>query len=56
MLVKLARNWFDPSAMLREVRDNPHDLPDDWEKALPKGAEILDTPEEKAPAKPAEKK
>lgn len=56
MLVNLKKNWFDPAASLREVRNNPHDLPDDWEKILPKTAEIVDVPVEKAPAKSAEKK
>lgn len=42
MLVKLARNWFDPSATIREVRDNPHDVPDAWKDILPLGADIVD--------------
>lgn len=42
MLVKLARNWFDPSATLREVRFNPHDVPDEWKDQLPLGADIVD--------------
>lgn len=42
MLVKLARNWFGPDASLREVRNNPHDLPDSWKDILPKGADIVD--------------
>lgn len=42
MLVNLKRNWFDPGSTLREVRFNPHDLPDTWEDILPKGAEVVD--------------
>lgn len=42
MLVNLKRNWFDPGSTLREVRNNPHDLPDSWGDILPKGAEVID--------------
>lgn len=42
MKVNLKRDWFDPSATLREKAKNPHDLPDDWEKILPPGAEVLE--------------
>lgn len=42
MLVNLIRSWFDPSATLREVRNNPHDLPDTWADILPKGATVID--------------
>lgn len=59
MLVNLARNWFDPSASLREVRNNPHDLPDNWQEVLPKDAKILEEPKplkEEASAKSDAKK
>lgn len=39
MQVKLARNFFGPDGTLYQVRNNPHDFPDDWD--LPKGAEKL---------------
>ena len=42
MLVKLARNWFDPAGSLRETRLNPHDVPDEWKGLLPRGADIVD--------------
>lgn len=42
MKVNLARDWFDPSATLREKRKNPHDLPKEWEDILPSGAKVLE--------------
>lgn len=51
MLVKLARNWFDPSGSLRETRFNPQEIPDEWKDVLPKSAEVLDDEPVKKPAK-----
>lgn len=51
MLVNLKRNWFDPGGNRRRVVNNPHDLPDEYKDALPKGSEVLSKAEEKAMAK-----
>ena len=38
--ILLARNWFDPKGQRRRAADNPHTVPDSWEKLLPSGTEF----------------
>lgn len=56
MRITLKRDWFAPGGQRLRMRDNPHEVPDEWEKVLPEGAEEVKEPKEtKAPAvKPKE--
>lgn len=57
MKVNLKRNWFGPNQMRFRVRNNPHEMPDDWEKLLPSDAQVVgaDPPEEEPKASKAKK-
>lgn len=47
MWVNLRTRWFDPNAVRRRPENNPHNFPDEWEKLLPKNAEVLKKDEAK---------
>jgi hypothetical protein len=42
MLVKLKRNWFGPDAKRYRVRENLHQVPDEWKDLVPSDAECFD--------------
>lgn len=52
MKVNLKRNWFGPNQTRFRVRNNPHQMPDDWKKLLPSDAQVVG---EEAPEKEPEK-
>jgi hypothetical protein len=41
-LIKLKRNWFDPSGQRRKARDGLHQIPDDWIGQVPSDATVFD--------------
>lgn len=41
MLVRFKRDWFSPAGALFRVKDNPNNVPDEFEADLPKDAEVL---------------
>lgn len=51
MQVKFTNNWFAPDGSLR-LKNAVHDLPDHWEKQLPRRAEFVMRPAEVPPPNP----
>jgi len=54
--VDLARNWFGPDGVRYHKRNNPVEIPEEYEKLLPKGAKVLGTVKEETAPAPEKKK